>query len=176
MTEPSRRTFGFTLLEVLAVASILAILAVLAYPNMNDYLARAREVVCMSNMKSITAAFNLYLLDHEAIWPQQPEHHDSPQWDAFWIQSLEDYGITAKTWQCPEIRALLIPVARREEDIPKVHYTPTSFPPIKGIPYRWSTQPWLIEKANAHGKGSLIAFPDGSVKSLFKVLAEQGAR
>ena len=164
------------MLEVLAVTSIIAILVLLAYPNMHDYLARAREVVCMGNMKSINAALHLYLLDHEAVWPQQPEEHDTKPWDEFWIRTLKGYGITEKTWQCPEIQARLTPVARRQEDIPKVHYTPTSFPPIKGIAYRWSTQPWLIEKANAHGKGSLISFPDGSVKPLFKVLAEQGVR
>lgn len=46
----------------------------------------------------------------------------------------------------------------------------------RGTAYRWPTQSWLIEVANAHGKGALTCFPDGSVKPMDKVLLEQGFR
>ena len=45
-----------------------------------------------------------------------------------------------------------------------------------GIATRWATQPWLIERASVHKHGPHICFPDGSVKSFNKVLAEQGLR
>lgn len=172
----ARGSWAYTVLELIAVACIISILAILAYPNFGQYLSKAREVVCLGNMRSITSGLHAYLADHEAIWPQGPPKQDRQAWQAFWSRSLEAYGIGPKTWQCPEIFARLAPMAREDNDIPLVHYTPTGFPPTKGIAYRWATQPWLIEDANAHGKGSLIAFPDGSVKPLFKILAEQGQR
>lgn len=166
---------GFTLLELLAVFVVITILAALAYPNLQDYLSRAREVVCMGNMRSITSALGLYLADHEGIWPQAPPRQDRNAWQEFWSASLEDYGIGPTVWQCPEIRAQLGKLARTPEDIPQIHYTPTGFPPVRGIAYTMTGQPWLIEDANAHGKGSLIAFQD-SIKPLFKILAERGQR
>jgi len=171
-----RQEQGFTLLEVIAVALIITILAAMAYPDMTRYFANARAAACTANMRAITSGLHAYLADHGAVWPQSPAPPPSEAWDDFWSQSLTDYGIGPSTWQCPEIKAKLSPMADRPSDIPKLHYMPTGFPDIPGIAYRWAKQPWLIEKANAHGRGSLIAFPDGSIKPLFKVLAEQGAR
>jgi Tfp pilus assembly protein PilE len=163
-------------LEVVAVTVIISILAVIAYPDFSNYLSRAREVVCIGNMRSITSATHAYLADHDATWPQTPAKYNSPEWENFWSKVLEPYGVGPKTWQCPQIVAQLGHLARDADEIPKIHYTPTGFPPTKGLAYRWATQPWFIERANAHGKGSLIAFPDGAIKPLFKVLAEQGVR
>ena len=53
---------------------------------------------------------------------------------------------------------------------------PTAFGPTPGLATRWATHPWLIERADSHGQGPLICFPDGSVKPFNKVLAEQGVR
>lgn len=164
------------MLELIAVVALISVLAVLAYPDLSEYLSRAREVVCMGNMRSITSATHAYLADHDAVWPQTPAPYNSREWEVFWSKAMEPYGINPKTWQCPQIVAQLNSLARDANDIPKIHYTPTGFPPTKGIAYRWATQPWFIERANAHGKGSLIAFPDGAIKPLFKVLAEQGVR
>lgn len=172
----TRTRRGFTLLELLAVIAILAILAAFAYPDFDNYLRRAREAVCMANLKSITTATHAYLADHGAIWPQTSAKYNSPEWANFWIQTLEAYGASSNTWKCPQIAAQIGPFAQHEGDAPRIHYTPTGFPPTRGVAYRWTTQPWFIEAANAHGKGCLIAFPDGAVKPLFKVLAENGSR
>jgi len=164
------------LVELLAVIALLTILTALAFPNLSDYLGRAREVACVANLKSITAATHSYLADHESVWPQSPAAYNSPGWETSWIESLEPYGPGSKTWQCPQIAAQLGSMTRDERGIPRIHYTPTGFPPVKGIAYRWAKQPWFTERANGHGKGSLIAFPDGTIKPLFKILAEQGVR
>jgi hypothetical protein len=55
-----------------------------------------------------------------------------------------------------------------------LHYMPAMFDATPGIARRWSTQPWLVEIANAHGQGALVCFPDGSVKSFNQILSEQG--
>lgn len=166
---------AFTLLELLATICILIALAALALPNLREYLSRAREAVCLTNMRSITVGLHSYLIDHDAIWPQGPPKKDRMAWEKFWTCSLESYDISPRVWQCPEITAQLTQQTNDKDKIPQVHYTPTSFPPVKGIVYTMPGQPWLIEDANAHGKGSLVAFQD-SVKPLFKILAENGVR
>jgi type II secretory pathway pseudopilin PulG len=156
-------------LDIVAVIAIIAILVTLAAPNVGNYLRKAQEVRCMANMRSITFALRSYMQDHRNVWPQGPSPDAGPAWEDFWLRILQPYGITDKTWQCPA-------VASAEPDAPRVHYTPTLFPAVPGIAERWSTHPWLIERGQGHGQGALICFPDGSIKSFDKVLAELGAR
>jgi type II secretory pathway pseudopilin PulG len=163
---------AFTLLEVVAALLIVTILALLLVPNYQRIIAAAQEVQCASNMRSIRVALAHYLDDHKAIWPQGPEP-GTPDWAPFWISTLTPYGITAKVWQCPTIRANMKESGEKEFG---VHYVPTMFDPTPGIANRWSTHPWLIEVGDAHGDGPLICFPDGSVRSFSKVLADQGTQ
>lgn len=158
------------MLDVIAVLIIIAILVVLAVPNVDNFVRKAQEVRCMANMRNITVGLRAYLQDHGNVWPQGPPPEAGPVWEDYWLGVLQPYGITDKTWQCPGI------MARAEPDTPRVHYTPTMFPPLPGIADRWPTHPWLIERGEGHGHGALICFPDGSVKSFDKVLAELGAR
>lgn len=150
--------------------AVIAILVVLAVPNFGSFVRKAQEVRCMANMRNITVGLRGYLEDHGNVWPQGPAPQAGVAWGNFWLGVLQPYGITDKTWQCPGI------VARAEPDTPRVHYTPTLFPAVPGIADRWPTHPWLIERGEGHGHGALICFPDGSIKSFDKVLAELGAR
>jgi len=169
-----QRGSAFSILEIIAVLAIFAILMALAVPNFGRIMAGAQEAVCASRMRSIKTALDSYLQDHDQIWPQGPRA-DQPGWATFWLDALAPYGISESGWQCPTIlqmtRAQEIPAG-----LPVLHYVPTLFDRTQGIAYRWATQPWLIEVANAHGRGALICFPDGSVKPFDKVLAEQGYR
>lgn len=166
------RKDGFTLIEVVAALLIVAILGLLLVPNMGRIIAAAQQAVCASHMRSIRLSLDSYLQDNKTVWPQGPAPQD-PGWANFWLATLKPYQISEATWQCPVIRGWA-----RETDDPEftLHYVPTMFDPTPNIAHRWPTQPWLIEIADAHGKGPLIAFPDGSVKSYSKVLAEQGIR
>lgn len=161
---------GFTLLELVIVLLIVAILAAFIIPNYQPLLARAQEAACLGNMRSIRVALDSYLNDNQQVWPQGPPPEE-PGWAPFWLKTLEPYGIGAKTWQCPTLRGLLGQAGLAESPI---HYVPTMFDATPGVARRWTTQPWLIEIADAHGQGPLICFPDGSVKSFRKVLSEQG--
>jgi prepilin-type N-terminal cleavage/methylation domain-containing protein len=165
---------GYTLLEIIAVMLILSILVLLIVPNYKTIVAKAQEMVCASNMRSIRLGLDQYLQDHKMIWPQAPETEDDDALSAFWVATLQPYDISLRTWQCPTIRSMMRDQGQREDK--SIHYAPTSFDPTPNIAYRWATQPWLIEVGDAHGKGPLICFPDGSIKPLFKVLAEQGVR
>lgn len=161
---------AFTLLELMAVVCILAIFAVIFVPDMSRLLERAGEARCAANMRNITVALHAYLPDHGQVWPQGPTPEAGAAWEDFWLATLEPYGINSSTWKCPTI------ASKSGADGSRVHYTPTMFPPTPNIANRWATQPWLLERANAHGHGALICFPDGSVKSFDKVLAELGVQ
>lgn len=172
MSRPSfesRR--AFTIIELIAVLAIIAILVALVLPNFSTYLRYAQGARCMSNMRSIATALHAYLQDNEDIWPQGPAPDAGPAWESFWQQTLLPYGISAQTWQCPGIR-----VDENESGVARVHYTPTMFPPVRGIARKWPTHPWLIERGEGHGHGALICFSDGTVKPFDKVLAELGVR
>jgi type II secretory pathway pseudopilin PulG len=175
---PSRRqrdvlARAFTLLETIAVIFVITIIALLIAPNTHRIIAIAQETVCASNMRSIRVALGSYLEDHGMVWPQGSPLPQEPGWAQFWVATLEPYGIRERTWQCPTIRGLM-----KEEGLTEfgLHYAPTMFDATPNIANRWSTHPWLIEVADAHGRGPLICFPDGSVKPFSKVLAEQGVR
>jgi len=120
-------------------------------------------------MRSIRVALGSYLQDHNSVWPQGPRPQEA-DWSAFWLRTLEPYDIQPATWQCPTIRR----VTRGATDEGwALHYVPTMFGKTPNIANKWATHPWLIEVADAHGKGPLICFPDGAIKPLSRVLAEQ---
>lgn len=170
----SDRSAAYTLLEVVIVLLIISILSLLLVPNYPRIVAAAQEVICASRMRSIRVALGDYLNDHGNVWPQPPPGAEGAELEGFWLRTLEPYGISKSTWHCPTIRHALGRDGQTGDFA--MHYAPTQFDSTPGIANRWSTQPWLIEAANAHGKGPLICFPDGSVKSMSKVLAEQGVR
>ena len=165
---------AFTLLEVLAAIAILGILAALLIPNLSALTNSAREAQCMANMRTIHLGLATYLNDHSNIWPQGPSPAEEDLWSEFWLQTLKPYHVVAETWRCPSITAMIKNRNGADAENPLLHYLPTIFDSQPGTAYKWPTQPWLIERANAHGRGALICFPDGSVKPLSKVLAEQG--
>jgi type II secretory pathway pseudopilin PulG len=164
------RVGAFTLVELIAVLAILVLLALLTFPNVRNYLVRAGEVRCAGNMRSIAVTLHSYLPDHAMVWPQGPAPEAGAAWENFWITTLQPYGIGASTWACPTTSS------DRNSEGTRVHYAPTLFPATPNIANRWATHPWLIERSEGHGNGALICFPDGSVKSFDKVLAELGVR
>ena len=165
---------GFTLLEVLAATLIIAVLAVLVAPNYNSWLAKAAQARCMANMRSIHVGLGAHLNDNKDIWPQGPSLLEGKPWAEFWIRTLQPQGITQRTWECPAIHRMLGSPSRDQITSESVHYIPTMFDNIPGTARRWPSQPWLVERADAHGSGALICFTDGSIKPFRKVLAEQG--
>jgi prepilin-type N-terminal cleavage/methylation domain-containing protein len=167
---------AFTLIEVLAAILILSILVVVSVPSAGLMIARAQEATCVANMRGITVGLHSYLQDHKNIWPQGPSPNEKKPWEDFWLDVLIPYDISEKKWQCPAFNSVLAGQGVPPKERPQVHYMPTVFPPEPGIATRWETQPWLIERPSVHKNGPHICFPDGSIKSFNKILAEQGVR
>lgn len=73
MTHPaslslaSRR--GFTLIEILATAGILAVLATLIYPAITRAMERSRSATCVSNLHQMAAAIANYAADNNTELP-----------------------------------------------------------------------------------------------------------
>lgn len=68
------RTNGFTLLEIITVASILALLTVLFFPAANSLITQAKQAKCISNLRHITASLLNYAADHNARLPVAAPH------------------------------------------------------------------------------------------------------
>jgi type II secretion system protein G len=56
---------GFTLLEMMVVVAIVAILAAILIPNFTRARAQSQTAACMSNVKTIATALELYFTDHQ---------------------------------------------------------------------------------------------------------------
>src|SRR5437016_6228983 len=65
--RPFRR--GFTLIELLVVIAVIAVLAAILFPVFAQVREKARQVGCLSNLRQVATAWNLYLSDYDEAYP-----------------------------------------------------------------------------------------------------------
>ncbi len=66
-----RRPPAFTLLELLTTIAIIAVLAALLLPALQNSYRKARRIVCTSQLKQISTAFYSWAHDHNDLYPMQ---------------------------------------------------------------------------------------------------------
>ena len=64
-----KRRRGFTLIELLVVIAIIGILAAMVFPVFARARESARKAVCLSNVKNIALALQMYLGDFNDSFP-----------------------------------------------------------------------------------------------------------
>ena len=77
------RRRGFTLIELLVVIAIIGILAAMVFPVFARARESARKAVCLSNVKNIALAIQMYLGDNNDTFP--PTDHDQ-EFNDYWTQ------------------------------------------------------------------------------------------
>jgi prepilin-type N-terminal cleavage/methylation domain-containing protein/prepilin-type processing-associated H-X9-DG protein len=127
-----RRNKAFTLIELLVVIAIIGILAAMVFPVFARARESARKVVCLSNVKNIALAIQMYLADNNDTLP--PSEHRQEVWDYFatgpgggmdeegvapgecsglpltanpylqWPVVLDEYVKNRDVWRCPSAK------------------------------------------------------------------------
>ena len=162
---------GFTILEVCTVIVIVLLLIVLLFPAYQGLGARAGRAGCTSNLRALHVAADSYLQDHHT-WPQiAVSGSTEQQFASAWIAAFRPYNLDVNSWVCPILQKQASHPDLNDPDNVRIDYIPSPFKAGQQYPYKWANQPWFIEKANAHGTGNLIIFPDGHVEDAMSVLA-----
>src|SRR5512139_3879096 len=80
----TQRRGGFTLIELLVVIAIIGILAAMLFPVFARARESARKVQCLSNVKNIAMAVQMYLGDYDKFPPSV--HLSGPEADFVFTQ------------------------------------------------------------------------------------------
>jgi prepilin-type N-terminal cleavage/methylation domain-containing protein/prepilin-type processing-associated H-X9-DG protein len=107
----STRRRGFTLIELLVVIAILGILAAILFPVFAQARERARQTSCLSNMKQIALAVQMYTQDYDGRVPICNDNTTpSPADDTgYWWVTLYKYTRNDQVFVCPSWRPTTLP-------------------------------------------------------------------
>jgi len=85
---------GFTLIEILVVIAIVAVLAAMLFPTLAKARASAQRVSCLSNMRQIGMAIQMYTMGHAERMPGPgPSGRE-------WPLSLQPYIGSTQIFSC----------------------------------------------------------------------------
>lgn len=90
---------GFTLIELLVVIAIIAILAAILFPVFARAREKARQSSCLSNMKQIGLAFQMYVQDYDSRTPLNMASYTPA--NCVWPVTMEPYMKNEQILQCP---------------------------------------------------------------------------
>ena len=116
MSYPTQNRRAFTLIELLVVISIIALLAAILLPVFFSVRGKARQTVCVSNLRQIGLAISLYAQDADDLYPYGNDPSDVHTNPNIWATSpyadvaptlqplrdiLQPYMQNNELWHCP---------------------------------------------------------------------------
>jgi type II secretory pathway pseudopilin PulG len=97
--------WGFTLTELMVVVGLIALLISLLMPAITKARAAAQASVCLSNLRQMGTAWQMYLTDNKSrlpdyLWASPPATTDTA-WRTSWLGILDSYKVRGDTLVCP---------------------------------------------------------------------------
>jgi prepilin-type N-terminal cleavage/methylation domain-containing protein/prepilin-type processing-associated H-X9-DG protein len=90
---------GFTLIELLVVIAIIAILAAILFPVFSRAREKARATSCLSNLKQLALAINMYTQDYDETMPPAVEANATGSYTVWHV--IQPYIRNTQIYVCP---------------------------------------------------------------------------
>src|SRR5262245_13597762 len=88
--KENRKNVGFTLIELLVVIAIIAILAGMLLPALSRAKTKAQGIQCLSNLKQLQVAWQLYSMDNKERLPTSG--YTRPLEPTAWVDGWLDFN------------------------------------------------------------------------------------
>src|ERR1043165_4000225 len=100
-----RKSNAFTLIELLVVIAIIAILAAILFPIFAQAREKARQAMCISQMRQVGLGLQMYTQDYDETLPHNNsmdvQHFGKPNAPVSFLSAIMPYTRSRKIFVCP---------------------------------------------------------------------------